>query len=113
MWLKEEPGHNVGGKADWTEKEPKSSPVSMTLTLLVPNALFVPMLAPTLLVLVFVFTLLLAAQSIPTELELLINVFILELARSPLLVIAEHILSLSERIAIEMYSNFVLYQTND
>ena len=97
MWLKEEPGHNVGGKADWTEKEPKSSPVSMDPPLLVPNALFVPMLAPTLLVLVFVFTLLLATQSIPAELELLVNVFILELARSPLLVIAEHILSLLER----------------
>ena len=101
--VEEEPGHNVGGKADWTEKEPKSSPVSMTLTLLVPNALFVPMLAPSLLVLVFVFTLLLATQSIPAELELLVNVLVLELAQPPLLVLAEHILSLLERNRIQMY----------
>ena len=103
MWLKEEPGHNVGGKADWTEKEPKSSPVSMTPSLLFPNALFVPMLAPTLLVLVFVFTLLLATQSIPAEFELLVNVLVLELAQPPLLVLAEHILSLLERNRIQMY----------
>ena len=48
-----------------------------------------------------VLTLLLAKQSGSAELELLVNVLVLELAQSPLLALAEHILSLLERNGME------------